>query len=195
MTSSDLVIFGIFLIVIVYLINCVIVRGIKKISPSRALLYISTVAMIGVFGEIFVDTIYAWIFGNPLWIYNVLPIHHGYTSQYAVVLWGIYGFYLYMLHDSLGKWSRNTQMHLALIFSFEALVLEAAVELISKGAFGQYVYYYYPGDLWHISTVQNFPFYLICGYLIVRTIHRFKADPRFFTIIATWVTVILVFFR
>lgn len=157
-------------------------------------MYISTVAMIGIFGEIFVDTIYEYIFGIPLWRYNILPIHNAYTSEYAIVLWGIYGFYLYLLHDSLGKWSENRQRQLALIFAFEALVLEAIVELASKVAFGEYFYYYYPDDLWHISTIQNFPFYLICGFLIVKTINRFKANPRFFTVLCTWLTCVIVFF-
>ena len=101
---------------------------------------------------------------------------------------------MYLLHDSFEKWSISRQRHLALIFSVEALVLEALIEIGSKVLFGEYIYYYYPGDLWHISTVQNFPFYLICGFLIVKTIKRFKADPLFFTVLSVWLMVVLVFF-
>ena len=194
MTNTSLFLFSVLLIVSVYLVNSIIARRFKKVQLSRALLYMSTVAMIGVFGEVFVDTIYAHFFHTPLWRYNILPIHHAYTSDYAVVLWGAYGFYLYLLHDSLEKWSISKQRHLALIFSVEALVLEALVELSSKVALGKYVYYYYPGGLWHISAFQNFPFYLICGFLIVKTIRRFKVDPVFFTVINAWLISILVFF-
>ncbi len=194
MTNSRLFLFGVLLAAIVYLFNSAIARGFKKIQPARALLYMSTVAMIGVFGEVFVDTIYKHLFHTPLWRYNVLPIHHAYTSYYAAVLWGIYGFYLYLLHDSLGKWSVSRERHLALIFSVEALVMEASAELASRVVLGKYVYYYYPGGLWHISAFQNFPFYLLCGFLIVKTIKRFRADPVFFTVINVWLIAILLFF-
>ncbi len=189
-----LIFFTIGLIAVTYFFNSLIARRLKPIDPKMALLYISTVAMIGVFGEIFVDSIYEYFFDTPLWIYNILPVHHGYTSKYAVILWGIFGFYLYLMHDSLEKWSIHRRRHLALIFAFEALVLEAVVVLSSKVVLGEYMYYYYPGDLWHISTVQNFPFYFICGYGIVGCIRRFRTDPRFFIIINTWLIAVLIFF-
>ena len=195
MTFISLFLFSVLLIVSVYLVNSIIVHSFKKVQLSRALLYVSTVAMIGVFGEIFVDTIYAHLFHTPLWRYNILPVHHGYTSKYAIVLWGTYGFYLYLLHDSLEKWSISKQRHLALIFGVEALVLESLVELGSKALLGKYVYYYYPSGLWHISAFQNFPFYFICGFLIVKTIKRFKADPFFFTFLSSWLTLMVVFFH
>ena len=190
----SLFLFGVGLFVGVYLLNCIIARQFKKIQISRALVYISTVAMLGLFGEIFVDTMYNHFFHIPLWRYNILPIHHAYTSSYAVVLWGAYGLYLYLLHDSLEKWSISKQRHLALIFSVEALFLEAIVELLSKATLGKYVYYYYPSDLWHISTFQNLPFYFICGLLVVKTMKRFKADPVYFTFISCWLVVMCVFF-
>ncbi|HTH72313.1 MAG TPA: hypothetical protein VL737_03035 [Candidatus Pristimantibacillus sp.] len=194
MTPLGLTLFAIGWLVGIYIFNSAIARSLKKIQPARALLYVSTVAMLGVFGEIFVDTVYAHFFHTPLWRYNTLPIHHAYTSSYAVVLWGAYGFHLYLLHDSLGKWSISKQRHLALIFAAEALVLEALVEITSKLFLGEYLYYYYPNGLWHISAFQNFPFYLICGFLIVKTIKRFSADPAYFTFINGWLTVMLVFF-
>ncbi len=85
----------------VYAFNSIVAGRFKKIKLVPALMYASTVAMIGVFGEIFVDSIYSYFFSNPLWRYNILPVHDGYTSQYAVVLWGIFGLYLYLMHDNL----------------------------------------------------------------------------------------------
>src|SRR4051794_7051697 len=101
MSATGLFWFAVGWIVGVYLLNCLIAWQIKRIDPIRAFLYASTVAMLGLFGEIFVDTIYARFFSTPLWRYNVLPIHHAYTSTFAIVLWGAYGFHLYLLHDSL----------------------------------------------------------------------------------------------
>lgn len=177
----------------VYLFNCLLARKFKSIVWSRALVYVSTVAMLGLFGEIFVDTLYNIVTGTPLWRYNLWPIHHAYTSSYAAVLWAIYGFYLYMLHDNLRtKWSVQHGWHLALIFSLEALIIEALVEITSKVVFGEYIYYYYPNGLWHISAFQNFPFYLICGCIIVVTVRQFLALPWYFILFNTWLVAMII---
>ena len=178
----------------VYLLQSAFARRFKRIQISRALVYISTVCMLGIYGEVFVDASYKFVFGTPLWRYDILPIHHAYTSLYAAVLWSAYGFYLYLLHDNLKKWSVEREWHLVLLFSFEALAIEALVEITSKLVFGKYIYYYYPDGLWHISAFQNFPFYLICGFLIVKTVKRFLVDPTFFVFLNTWLTCMALFY-
>jgi len=179
----------------IYLFHSAVAKRFKKIDIYRALIYITTVCMLGLYGETFVDSTYKSLFGAPLWRYNILPIHHAYTSVYAAFLWATYGFYLYLLHDNLKeKWSVERERHLALIFSLEALMIEALVEITSKLAFGKYIYYYYPNGLWHISAFQNFPFYLICGFLIVKTIRRFMNSPKYFIFLNTWLIVMVLFY-
>ena len=123
----------------------------------------------------------------------MLPIHHGYTSQYATVIWGAYGFHLYLLHDTLGSWGINRQKSLVLWFSIEALFAEAILVIASKIVFGEFFYYYYPGDLWHVSSIQNLPFYFLCGRLIHRTLSCSKNAPLGFSVLFLWLTIILVF--
>jgi hypothetical protein len=65
------------------------------------------------------------------------------------------------MHDNLDKRYGKARHRLAFIFALEALVIEAVVVLASKVILGEYLYYYYPGDLWHVSTIHNFPFYLL----------------------------------
>jgi hypothetical protein len=191
---TKLVLFSAAWLVGIYLFNSLLARRFKKINVKRALVYITTVAMLGLYGEIFVDSFYAHFFNTPLWRYDILPIHHAYTSSFAAVLWGAYGFHLYLLHDSLKKWSADKEIRLMILFAFEALIIESLVELTSKVLRGQYIYYYYPGGLWHISAFQNFPFYFICGLLIVKTVKRFQADPRFFVFLNSWLIVMVLFF-
>lgn len=167
--------------VAIYVLNSLIAGRFKRVQPLPALLYFSTVAVIGLFGEIFLDTVYNLVVGHPLWYYHIAPIEGGYTSAFAIVTWGIYGFHLYLLHDSLAtRWSITRTRHLALIFSLEALVLEALLTLSAKPVFGTYMYYYLPGDLWHVSSFQNIPFYFICGVVVLLTLKRFRKDPLFF---------------
>jgi hypothetical protein len=190
-----LFLFAVIIVACVCIVGTVINRGFKKIDFGRAALWMAAVAMIGVLGEISVDAAYRHFFGTPLWRYNFLPVHHAYTSAFAPVLWGAFGFYLYLVHHSYDRWSPKQLVRLAIIFGFEALILEALTDLIAKPTLGDYIYYYYPNGLWHISAFQNFIFYFLCGYLIIHTIHWFKSNPHFFTIISTWVVIVTVYIK
>ncbi|MCA9328110.1 hypothetical protein KDA14_06285, partial [Candidatus Saccharibacteria bacterium] len=91
------------------------------------------------------------------------------------------------------KWSIVKTKHLALIFSLEALVLEAALTLSAVPILGSLMYYYYPADLWHVSSFQNIPFYFICGIVVLKTLKRFRKDPVFFSAMSASLLFVLVF--
>lgn len=178
----------------IYLLNSAIAGRWKRLEIRQVLMYFSVVAMIGIFGEIFLDSIYNAIAGRPLWYYEILPIQHGYTSSFAIVTWGMYGFHLYLLHGSLrAKWAITRTRHLALIFCVEALVLEALLTISAKFVFGKFLYYYLPGDLWHVSSLQNIPFYFICGVVILKSLKRFRLDPVYFSLMSMFLTAVMVF--
>lgn len=194
MYAVKLILFSLLWLVIAYGVNCGVAGKRMRVEPKMALLYFSTVALIGVFGEIFLDSTYNHLAGRPLWYYNILPVQGGYTSSFAIVTWGILGFYLYLMHDNLeSKWSITKTKHLALIFSLEALVIEALVTISAKLLLGQYLYYYLPGDLWHVSSLQNIPFYFICGVAILKTTKRFRRDPYFFSAMSFCLIYVLIF--
>jgi len=144
MTSINLrlLIFGLVCLPTVYLFSALVTGHFKKIHLSRALLYIFSVAMIGVLGEISVDSFYNHFFHQPLWRYNFLPIHNAYTSQFSPILWGSFGFYIYLLHHKYERWSRSELNKLAIIFSLEAIAIEAIADLVSRAILGKYIYYY-----------------------------------------------------
>jgi hypothetical protein len=195
MIFTRLFIFAAVCIAAVYIFSSIVGRDFKKINIHIALLYVSAVAMIGVLGEIFVDTIFARFFHGPLWRYNFLPVHHAYTSEYAPILWGTFGLYLYLMHHKKERWTRQELIRLSIIFALQALIIEAIADLVSKPILGDYIYYYYPGGLWHITAFPNFPFYFLSGYLIIQTIHWFKTSPHYFTYLSTWITAVTIYFR
>jgi hypothetical protein len=82
---------------------------------------------------------------------------------------------------------------LALIFSVEALALEGAITLGARVVFGTYLYYYLPADLWHVSSFQNLPFYFICGFVVLKTLKRFRADPIFFSAMSSALLFVVLF--
>lgn len=176
----------------VYLVNCLIAREWKRIKLKPLVLYVTTVAMIGTFGEVFWDSLYEKLFGSPLWQYHVLPLHNAHTSVFAAALWGYYGFYLYLLYDTIQTKYRRAVPYLPLLFSLEALVVEALVSLTYKWWFGSWLYYYLPNGLWHVSAFQNFPLYLLAGYVITGTIKRFQASPYFFVLMNLALLTVLI---
>lgn len=187
------VLFTIVWLGIIYLYNCLIARSWKRINVREALTAVAATAFIGVYGEVFLDTIYHALVGTPLWRYNILPIHNGYTSAFAPVIWGMLGFHIYLFHGTLRRWRPTIRRRsIALIFSIEALLLEAALTLSAFVFFGQLMYYYYPSDLWHVTTLQNIPFYFICGIVLVKTLSIAKQHPRYFTQIALFLLVVIV---
>jgi hypothetical protein len=79
-----------------------------------------------------------------------------------------------------------------LIFSVEALILEALLTISARVFLGRYLYYYLPSDLWHVSSFQNFPFYFICGIVTLATLKRFRSDPVFFSFMSASLLAVLL---
>jgi|GEM_PF-1515386 len=164
----------------VYLLNCLIMRKWRKLNWEHVVLHVVAMAAMGVVGEVAVNTMYHFVVGRPLWTYTVYPIHHDYTSQYAALLWGVYGLNLYMLHSMLTLRHKLPLYKLAVIFGFESMIFETLIDVAYKLTFGHYFFYYWPADLWHFTTVQVLPLYALCGFVVFTVFRKFGRDPKFF---------------
>lgn len=165
--AMKLFLFSTFWILLVFLVNILIARKLPKVDTPKLSIYVLTMAALGLFGEVMFDLIYSHIFGKPLWEYRFTPIHQGFTSVYSLFLWGAIGMHLYLIHQTLEDRGITSKHILAAIFCLEAIVLEALMNLSFLAVFGHYVYYYLPADLWHITSVQTLPLYLLAGYITV----------------------------
>src|ERR1700691_2480343 len=114
-----------------YILSCLHVGRVQKINPRLAAYYITVMAILGVLGELIVDGFYKLIVGSPLWVYRVLPLHSGYTSFFSIFIWGAMGFQIYLVHDTIAYKKLPSLYKLALIFTVEAVILEALFDLIS----------------------------------------------------------------
>jgi hypothetical protein len=198
MMSSNglkLLIYGVWLVAVVYIVSCLRSRKIIKIQPSRLILYISSLAMIGALSEIFCDTVYVHLFHDRLWYYRFLPIHHAYTSQYSPVIWGAMGLYLYLKRPEDEKWTRKQLIILSAFFSIETIIMEGLAVASSRVFLGNYIFYYNPGNLFHVTSLQSIPFFFLVGILTFQALRWFKAQPLFFTVISAYVTAIVLFFK
>lgn len=190
--ALSLVLYSIAWTVLIYCINVLIARRAVRLNPSKALLYITTMAALGVLGEIVFDTVYTVIFGRPLWLYRLLPIHHGYTSLYSLFLWGTVGLYIYMLHGTLKRSHITSALALACIFCLDAVLFEIFANLSYIAIFKNYIFYYLPGDLWHLTSLQAVPIYLFAGLVTVYTFDFAKSRQRSATIGSTIVATCIV---
>lgn len=189
----ELGLFALAWLVAIYLINSLLSRKLISLNLKLVFLYCSTVALLGVSAEILIGNIYQILFDKPLWNYTVYPVHDSYTSKFAPILWAIYGFQIYLLSEFLSKIKVNSKVMITAIFCIEAIIIEALVNLSFLVVFGKFVYYYFPSDLWHLTSIQTLPLYLAAGYVIPATIEKFKRDPIFFTLMSGAFTIILVF--
>lgn len=187
------VLFSLFWLIMVYLYNCALAKSWKRIQISTAVVYFLVTATIGLYGEIFLNTAYNTVVGHPLWYYLIAPIRDGYTSSFAIVTWGLFGLHLYLMHDTLRSRLNITKArHLALVVSIEALVLEALLTLSAKPVFGTYMYYYLPSDLFHVTSLQNIPFYFIFGVVAVKTLHRAHKDKVFYGTASSFLLIVIL---
>lgn len=165
--------------------------GVEK----NALAYISAAVLIGVFGEVFTETLYNAAFGQPLWHYQFLPVHNSYTSLYSVVLWTMYGLHIYWVHLTLHeKYGKLKRWKLASIFAFESLLLETFANIVWLAVFGYLIYFYTPTDLWHVTTIQNIPCYFAASLAMIVTVKRFQKDVYFFTAMSALIVLVFLMF-
>lgn len=176
----------------IYVVNCLIARRVIRVDIKEAALHIAAMAMLGVIGEVAIGSFYKLLFHSMLWHYTVLPVHGGYTSEYALFLWGIYGFHLYLLHGTLRNKLKSLNA-MALLFCFEAIIIELLVNLTFVLSFGQFIFYYNPTDLWHFTSIQTLPFYLAAGYIVLITFREFELDKKFFIPMSMAIACVIAF--
>lgn len=186
--------FSVAWVISLYLLNVCITRGFPRIDLKMLFMYVGCLGFAGVFGEVLIDSLFKIVVGYPFWEYKVLPVHHGFTSYYSMVIWGMFGFHLYLYHGMLEKTKNKLNSgKLALIFALEAVLLEIAVNITHLAITGQYVFYYLPADLWHLTSLTALPLYFIGGFVILQMIKRFKKDPIFFGVLSLVCGFCLVF--
>lgn len=158
--------FSVAWVVMLYIIHCLAAR--RRISLRSRELIISVFAMttIGVFGELLIDLLYTQAFGQKLWEYRFTPINDGGSSLYSIVLWASTGGYMYLMWTLLKNQGKLSVHLAALLFSFVGVLVEALVNLTFMAWFGWHLYYFYPGELWHVTSIQTLPLYLGAGYMV-----------------------------
>lgn len=161
-----------------YVIACSMHGHILKPRAITLLYYITIFSLIGVVGELFVNTTYIYFFHTPLWEYRLFPAHNGSISYFFPFVWGSLGVYKYITDHLFISKRVPGKIRAGLITGAEAIYLELLYNGLYFSSFGDYIFYYFPKNLGlfsHFSCLQVIPFYFIVGFLAHALIQR---EPR-----------------
>lgn len=151
------------------LLNRRLMRGPFRVEPLEIALYAAAVFLVAVISEILVNSAYETLFGRKLWEYRVLPLYDGDISLLSFIIWPVYGVHLYFFRQVLAQRlapQRNRDRMHALIIGLDApLFYEVCGNLLFILMLGEYYAYYLPGELFHLTSVQVIPVYMLFIYV------------------------------
>jgi hypothetical protein len=179
-------------VVLSFLINSFIAQRRIRLSLYMASVYAAFGFTSAICLECILSSAYVRLVGGRLWTYHLLPAHEGNVTLLSVLVWPAFALHCYFqtvglrarrfaLADSLG--------FTCLLMTFEAtLLFEMAGNLYFLVVRGDYLAYYHPADLWHLTSLQAMPVYAVAaGWTFYCT--------RFITLAAltSWLWPVLVF--
>ena len=165
--------------VLFYLLASLLLRRWLTIDGYELVLSMATAFPVAIICEVVLGKLYFLVAGKPLWQYRVWPIHDGYTSAVNIIVWPVYGYYLYFLHRVLR--SHNLNVRPGWLKGIAAGIDGPLLEILANGFFllcyGTFYFYYLPGDLRHFSSLQVVPLYMVMGVILTLLLERLLERP------------------
>ncbi|MEA2094488.1 MAG: hypothetical protein U9P11_07990 [Pseudomonadota bacterium] len=163
-----------------YLLASLLTRQWIRIDAYQLALYMAVTFLVAIVCEVALGTLYQLVVGRPLWQYRVWPIHDGYTSVLNFIIWPVYGYYWYFMHQVLHRhrlhirrpWLRG------LASGFDGPLLEILANGFFLLCYGTFYFYYLPDDLRHFTSIQVVPLYMIMGICLSLIIEYLNDRPR-----------------
>lgn len=163
-----------------YAIYCLLAGRILRIDPYTLLLNMAGAFLVMSIMEASLGYLHTEVFGWRLWEYHQLPNHRGYGTDLGPITWPWYGFHFYMFSQVL-QYRRLEPRNNVLKGSVTGLD-GPLLEIIGNGLFllifGQYVFYYFPGDLGHLTSLAVMPHYALAGVILVIVMESLKQAER-----------------
>lgn len=166
--------FTLFFAPLLYLLACALARRRLLFEPSRLLLYVGATFFCAALAEIGVNAAFVTVLGRPAWLYQVWPVHRGFTSAAGVAMWPLYGVFVYLLDAALRGNPRlrflENDLGKALLVGVDAMLLEIAANTFSLVGFRSFFFFYLAPDLHHFTTWEIFVPYVIAGLVGMKLI-------------------------
>lgn len=159
--------------VLIFVLGTIVAGRIPRPNPRRLLVYMAVVLLLGVVLEILINSAAEALIGRKSWEYMVWPRHGGHNSGLAIFAWPLYGAHLCLLEDGLrarGLWPK-TNLPLAMVMAFDAMVMEVVCNVFSITVFGTYYFYYLAPDLKHFTTGEIYIPYVLSNLVVLGCVH------------------------
>lgn len=176
------IVFSLLLVSFSYLINNRLLHGRLNTDVYRIALSASTVLLLALIAEATVNPVYTSLTGHKLWEYRVLPLYDGNVSALGLLVWTAYGVHLHFTLQTLKarlprRWRGASGQ--ALVIGFEApLIAEVSGNLVFLLIAGEYYAYYLPADVFHLTSFQVVPIYMICVFVGLVVLELLEKLPR-----------------
>jgi hypothetical protein len=176
------IVFSLLLVTISYSINRRLLGKQLVVDGYQLALTASCVVVLALVGESLINPLYTALFGQKLWVYRILPLHDGSVSALGVLVWAAYGIHLYFTRQTLINklpHGLNNTAGIAIIIGFEApLICEVLGNLLFLQLLGEYYAYYLPGDVFHLTSLQVVPIYMLCLFIGLTILGALESLPR-----------------
>jgi hypothetical protein len=144
-----------------------------KVNVKEIFLHMGVISMLGPLCEVTINTFSRYVLGESLWVYHFLPTHNGDTSLYSFCVWGMYGCHIYFMDRRfIHTTVQYKSVVFALMLSIDAIILEFVLNLTSIYYLDTYIFYYFPSDVDHLTTLAVVPCYIFAGVLASAVIVR-----------------------
>jgi hypothetical protein len=165
---------------LLYLLAALSARRWLRADPYELLLCMAAAFLVAIVCEVALGRAYGLFLGARLWQYRVWPIHAGYTSALNFLIWPVYGYYWYFLHQVL--LAHRVQIRRPWLKGLAAGLDGPLLEILANGFFllfyGTFYFYYLPGDLRHFTSIRVVPLYMVMGVCLSLVIEFLKGRPR-----------------
>ena len=166
-------------VVLFYLLGSLLARRWIRIDAYQLVLSMAVAFLVAIVCEVYLGKLYHLVTGRPLWQYRVWPIHDGYTSALNLIVWPVYGYYVYFLHQVLQ--TRCIDIRPRWLKGIASGIDGPLLEILANGFFllfyGTFYFYYLPGDLRHYTSVQVMPLYMIMGVILTLLLEYLQQYP------------------
>lgn len=125
--------------------------------------------------------IFEKLFGWRMWEYRILPNHHHYGSYLGALMWPLYGVHVYwfkQVMDARAKRFYHSPLTKGAFTAVEGPLFEFVGNGVILLIFSQYLFYYFPSDLWHLTTVKVMPLYALAGWVFGYFFNAIISAPR-----------------
>jgi hypothetical protein len=165
--------------VLFYLLGSLLAWRWIRIDCYQLALSMAVAFLVAIVCEVVLGKLYYLVAGRPLWQYRVWPIHDGYTSALNFIVWPVYGYYIYFLHQVLQ--ARRITIRPNWLKGIASGIDGPLLEILANGFFllfyGTFYFYYLPGDLRHYTSVQVVPLYMVMGIILTLLLNRLQDRP------------------